>query len=231
MNDSANSPAINTISRKNLFSLSSDGGVVQRGESEIIRQPLRFTNDTSLNRRVIKQSVLPVITVDSPSAELSKIVIESNEDNTDHSADEKSLQHQIIEIIDRNAEYRINKSVSFSNENDIIQIESQNNSSRGDIECYREKQAEPKPEVKPRNYLHFSLTIFFMCNFVIGAIAIYFSIKSRRFYKENQVIQAKKYSKRALKTNITAVVVGVITYVALFSWLIYYVFSTFNKKT
>ena len=83
---------------------------------------------------------------------------------------------------------------------------------------------------KIRNYLTLSVMSLLLCNPFLGLAAVVFSYKTKACVRSNKNLTAQQYSKIAFTINVAAMGLGVIMYVALFSWLLYFFFYSLKKK-
>jgi hypothetical protein len=68
---------------------------------------------------------------------------------------------------------------------------------------------------KPKDHLIFSILTMILCQFIFGGIALLFSIMSRNRWRENNVIDATKFSQFSFIMNIVALVAGSLTWITV----------------
>jgi hypothetical protein len=74
---------------------------------------------------------------------------------------------------------------------------------------------------QPKDHLVFSIITLICCNFLIGALATLFSVKSRSSWRSNNALDAKKFSSWALYANIFALILGALTWFGVAAAIIY----------
>jgi hypothetical protein len=87
---------------------------------------------------------------------------------------------------------------------DNFQIETEPSSQTRDVHADRSS---------PNDYFFLSIINIIACNFVIGGVALVFSILSRNQLRKSNKSEAVKFSKRSLVFNCIALCVGLVTWV------------------